>query len=263
MKRLDQEGLSQEAQYLRMLVYGEAGSGKTWFCASGALDELTAPVLFLAYRGQVSSVRSNPLFMEALDDGRLVILELEKYKELSYVYSWLERGRGSNENFDELFPDEMPKTIAVDSLTELQRSEVMRRAGNPPGKFLTEIEPPQIQHWGSLLNQFTLLAHLFYNLPYHVVFTGLESVDYGKAPVGEMPPITGYRVALQGQAKRQFPAYALVVMRLERAAPNVKAFCRGLTRGRRSKTKEQTSVLPPKVFDPTIPMFAKLLQEVS
>ena len=260
MEHLKVAALNQEAKYLRMLVYGEPGSGKTWLGASAALDELTAPVLYVEHRAQIASLRSNPDYVAAMEDGRLVILSLDKYEELNHIYTYLFRGQGSSESFDELFPT-FPKTLIVDSLTELQRAEVMRRAGNTPDKFLTDVEAPQIQHWGQLLNQFTLLANKFYALPMHVVFMGLEDVDYAPRIVGQAPQVTGYRLALQGSAQRQFPAYALTVMRLERAPRNSQAYCVGYTQAIRAKTKEQSGKIPAKVVGPTIPALARMLQQ--
>ena len=272
MKSVTSEEILEEIQYLRALIYGEPGQGKTTLCASACLDELTAPALFLEYRAQIVGLRKNPQYMEAIKDGRLIIVKLEKYSELNHIYSFLTRGRGSHKGLDQVFErlghdkDTMPKTVVADSLTELQRSEVMRRAGNAAGVFLTDVEVPHPQQWGSLLNQFTLLAHLFFQLPLHIVFSGLETVDYGPHAVGEQAPIVGYRVALQGQAKRQFPAYALTVMRLERAAKGSKTssgepvFNVGYTSGTKAKTKDQTGMLPDVIPNPTIPMLVKLLQ---
>lgn len=259
MKHIKPAALDEEAKCLRLLGFGEPGSGKTWFGASAALDELTAPVLYVEYKSQIASLRSNPDYVAAMEDGRLVILSLDKYEELNHVYTYLFRGQGSSESFDALFPV-FPKTVVTDSLTELQRAEVMRRAGNPVGKFLTDVEAPLIQHWGQLLNQFTLLANKFYALPMHVVFLGLEDVDYAPRVVGQAPRATGYRLALQGSAQRQFPAYALTVMRLERAPRNSEVYAVGETKAIRAKTKEQTGRIPAKVLGPTIPMLARMLR---
>ena len=268
MKHLKPAALEQEAKYLRLLVYGEPGSGKTWLGASAALDESTAPVLYIEYKSQIASLRSNPEYVAAMEDGRLVILSLDEYEELNFVYTYLFQHAGCapestvpTEGIGPLFPNGPPKTLVVDSLTELQRTEVMRRAGNTPNKFLTDVEPPRIQHWLTLLNQFTLLANKFYALPMHVVFVGLEDVDYAPRIVGQAPRVTGYRLALQGSAQRQFPAYALTVMRLERAPRNSQAYCVGETQAIRAKTKEQTGVIPAKVVGPTIPMLAKMLRQ--
>jgi len=266
MKHLKPEALEVEAQYLRMLVYGESGSGKTWLGASAALDELTAPVLYVEYKSQIASLRSNPEFVAAMEDGRLVILSLEKYEELNYVYTYLFTLGGDAKpapgGIGELFLEHgPPKTVVTDSLTEFQRAEVMRRAANPVGEFLTDVEAPLIQHWLQLLNQFTLLANKFYALPMHVIFMGLEDVDYAPRIVGEAPKVTGYRLALQGSAQRQFPAYALTVMRLERAPRNSQAYAVGYTKSIRAKTKEQSGCIPSKVLGPTIPMLAEMLRK--
>ena len=276
MKHLKPEALEEEAKYLRILAYGEPGSGKTWFGASAALDKSTAPVLYVEHRAQIASLRSNPAYVEAMEDGRLVILSLEKYKELNYIYTYLfllerpplttpagvEVRVPSPGGIDTLFTKYgPPKTLIVDSLTELQRTEVLRVAGNPVNKFLTEIDPPQIQNWGSLLNQFTLLGNKFYALPMHVVFLGLEDVDYAPRIVGEAPKVTGFRLALQGSAQRQFPAYALTVMRMERAARNANVYNVGYTQAFRAKTKEQTGRIPAKIPGPTIPMLARMLRD--
>ncbi len=256
MKRVSLETLTEEARYLRLMLYGESGVGKTWFCASAALDPATSPVLFLEFRSQVAALRARPEFVQAIQDGNLVILSLGKYEELNQVYAWLS-GR-ANPQLDELFEGGRPKTVVVDSLTELQRSEVMRRAGNLPDKFITDVEPPQIQDWGTLLNQFTLLAHLFYQLPYHIVFAVLEKVDF-KPIVGQPDKIVGYRPALQGQAARQFPAYALTLMRLERAAPGAPVFNTGTTSARKAHSKDQTGFIPKTIPGPTLPMLVKMI----
>ena len=261
MKLVKAETLEEKGKYLRVCDFGEPGSGKTWFGASAALDPETAPVLFLDYRSQIVSVRSNPKFLEALQDGRLVIVTLEKYSELNHIYTYLFRGPGKIPELDGLFEKHgLPKTLVVDSITELQRDEVMLKAGNTAGKFLASVEAPEIKHWGQLLNQFTLLAHLFYDLPLHVIFSGLEAVDFGRHAIGESPPVIGYRLAMQGQGQRQFPAYALTVMRLDRAPSNSNAFNIGYTQSVRAKTKEQTGFIPAKIADPTVPKLARLLR---
>ena len=266
MKHLKPAALDEEAKYLRMLVYGEPGSGKTWLGASACLDEATSPVLYVEYRSQIASLRSNPEYVAAMENGRLVVLSLDKYEELNYIYTYLfnldvEQVTQPTEGIGSLFTEHgPPKTVVTDSLTEFQRAEVMRRAGNPVDKFLTEVEAPQIQHWGQLLNQFTLWANKFYALPMHVIFMGLEDVDYAPRIVGQAPRVTGFRLALQGSAQRQFPAYALTVMRMERAARNAAAYAVGYTQATRAKTKEQTGRIPAMILGPTIPMLAKMLR---
>jgi len=268
MKQITEEALDAAARYGRIIDYGEPGTGKTVFGASGCLSPETSPTLFVDYKSQVTSLRSMPAYLEAMKDGRLMIVSLDNYAELDYVYTWLSRGRGSFPSFDKMMDkyghakDVMPKVVTIDSVSELQAAEVLRRAGNDIGVFLTDVASPEIKHWGSLLSQFTLLANLFFQLPYHIVFSGLEAVDYGKHAIGEDPPIVGHRLHLQGGAQRLFPAYALTVMRLEIAPVNKEGvFNLGYTKSSTSSTKEQTGKIPARIANPTIPKLVAYLNK--
>jgi hypothetical protein len=247
MKKIKVSDLADKSQYLRVLVYGEPGVGKTWFGASACLDEATSPVLYLDYCGQAASMQANPEYLKAIEEERLVLLELEKYQDLNHVYTWLFTGK---------FPDGIPtpKTVVVDSVTELQRLEVNRRAGNAPNVFLTDVERPQIQDWGKLLDQFVLLAKVFYALPYHIVFSALEM-----AQMDDREKVIAARPAFQGQARRLFPAYALTVLHLRRAARNLGVYNVGYTAAVKARSKDQTGCFPAVIPAPTIPMLVRLL----
>jgi len=256
MKHLDLSDLQEQSEYLRLLVYGEPGTGKTWLGASAALHEATSPVLYLDYRGQVASIAANPQYVAAIEAKRLVILSLSDYAELNLLYTWLARGCTQQEPIEDLFDGIAPKTVVLDSITELQRLEILRRGGNSPNSFIAEVGRPQIQDWLKLLDQFVLLARIMFDLPFHVVFTALEHVQ-----LDEKDLVQAHRIAMQGQARHQLPAYALTVMRLVKAAPNLKHFNEGLLSSRRSRVKDQTGALPSKAIGPTIPQMVALLHK--
>lgn len=260
MKLITPEKLDEEIRLLRVLGYGQPGSGKTWFGASACLSEETSPVLFLEYKAQAGSLAQNEQYREAMNDGRLVLLRLEEYSELNHIWSWL---NGSpRKELDKLFDGGKPKTLVLDSVTELQRREVLRAAGNDPDKFVTSIEKPRIQDWGNLLNQFALLANLFYgNLDMHVIFLALEAVDYKREKDSLDQTVAGYRVALQGQAQDQVPAYAYTLMRLVKAADNLKWYNEAWTRSGKAVTKEQVGKLPARIPNPSVPLLVSLLNK--
>jgi len=267
LKAMREEDLVVLSKYIRLLIWGEPGVGKTTMGASACLDPITAPVLFCDYKSQVGSLASNPEYLRKILSGDLLIIQLEKYTDLETIFSWLQKGRGSNGSLDGLMKsvghasDVMPKTVVVDSITELQATEVMRRAGNTIGSFKAELDMPEIRDWGKLKNQFTLLGDLFYKLPYHMVFCGLEETDYEETEIGKPPKVAGYRLALQGASQRLFPAYAMTIMRLERASVNNKGyFNKGTTDSSLSKVKEQTGKIPKIVYNPTIPQLVKCLE---
>lgn len=254
MKRVGTKTLRKEASLLRCLVYGPPGSGKTWFGASAALSPLTSPVMYLDYRGQITSLLQSQVYLDAVEDGRLVILRIDKYEDLNQVYAWLKRGGGKEPGLDKAFPT-FPKTMVLDSLTELQRDEVLRRGGNEPDRFSRDIQGLEIRDWGIMLNQFALLGRLWYELPMHVVFTALERVTFD-----DKDKLSSVSVAMQGQAADQFPGYAHLVIRLEAAPPNAKQFNVALLRAAKSLAKNQTAAkLPTRILGPTLPMIVRAL----
>lgn len=268
VKILTMDQIHEEGRWLRLMGYGQPGTGKTWFGASAAFDELTTPCLFLEYRSQIASLRSDPRIAAAIEKKDLVILRLEAYAELNHVYTFLKTGK--QKQLAERFEGVMPASVVLDSVTELQRTEVLRRGGNEEGVFLAEIESPEIGGWNKLLNQFALLARLFYDpdLACHMIFLALEQVEYGRVvgPSGKPTletKVTGFGPALQGAAQSQVPAYALTLMRLVRAAPNAKYYNVGYTRAAKTAAKEQTGAFPKKIEGPTIPALVKALAGVE
>ena len=270
LKAVREVDLIELSRYLRLLVWGEPGTGKTTLLASACLDPLTAPMLFVDYKSQVGSLASNSEYLAAMVRGDLIIISIDRYKDLEDIFTWLISGRGANGSLDGLMkslghPDDlMPKSVGIDSVTELQATEVMRRAGNPMGKFRSELSMPEIKDWGKLKNQFTLLGDVSYHLPYHMMFAGLEEVDYADAEIGKAPRVTGYRLAMQGASQRLFPAYAMTIMRLEREAPNKEGHYNvGTMDSSLSKVKEQTGLIPKKIYSPTIPKLVKCLNSIE
>ncbi len=253
--------IEKEARYLRLMAYGQPGTGKTWFGASAGLDKLTAPCLFIEYKSQIASLRGSPEVLAAIERKDLIILRLSCYDDLSFIYTFLKTGKQAQ--LSKMFGGVMPASVVLDSLTELQRTEVMRRAGNPENRFLTDVMAPQIGNWGELLNQFALLARLFYDtdLECHMVFLALEQTEYRKVKGELEPQVAGYCPALQGQARDQFPAQALTLMRFVRAARNAKHHNIGITRAAKTASKEQTNAFPEKIEGPTIPLMVRLLNK--
>jgi len=254
------KSLAQEAQKLKQVVFGEPGSGKTWYLASGCLCPETTPTLILDYYGQAASLISNPEYAKALEDGRLLVWTLESYDDLTPVYNWLRAGKlGLNKKLDELAGGQFPKLVAIDSLTELQRREIIRRAGGNPDRWLTDVPRPQIQDWGALLDQFSVLGRRFMDLDMHVILSCLEKVELDDQD--RIHSSSARRVALQGQACVQVPAQALTVMRLTTVGRPKGAYTVGIcTATGVSVVKDQTGRLPARIENPTVAKVLKYLK---
>src|SRR5262245_16845975 len=92
-----------------MLVYGEAGAGKTVLCGSASEVEEMAPVLFI-------DVEAGTLSLRAFYP-RVEVVRVESMADMNNVFMALRQGEGGY------------KTVVLDSLTEIQKfsmNDIMR-----------------------------------------------------------------------------------------------------------------------------------------
>ena len=201
--------------YLKMLVYGDSGSGKTTFLGSAMLSKETAPLLILNARGQPVSLRHLK--------QRPLVLEIESIKDFNTVYTWLYNGQDMVQlkRLDQTlyaivekylggYSATKFKSVAVDSITHVQRLAMEQIVGgtmpNNPADIPTQT---QIQHWGRTLALMTNFADRFFRLPLHVFMTALTRRD-------EVPSL-GYTLFcpfLWGQSNMEIPSHAEIVGRL-------------------------------------------------
>jgi hypothetical protein len=214
--------LAEQAPYLRLLVYGMSGVGKTYLSGTSMLCEETCPALFLNAVGQ-------PVTLRNFDPPPLVI-DVERMKDFNEPYAWILKGQplskrevaGSEflqacDNYlhkygflDSESPEQGTfKTLVVDGITHAQRVSldgVTGSAATLPGDMPKQA---QIQDWGGTLRQMINFVHKYYQLPIHVIVTALckevtlEGMGY---------PI--YGPMLWGQSSHEIPAHAEIITRL-------------------------------------------------
>jgi hypothetical protein len=255
------------ATLLRLLVYGMPGSGKTYLIGSAALNPVTSPVLYLELNGQSQSLAS----LDLPDDQFMHIL-VKEYNTFSHMLTWL-RNPVSRPDITELIEDTtqvkgwFPKTVGIDSVTEIQRREVLRVAGNTlnDGVLPTDFIRPEIQQWGELLDQFILFGERYYKPPFHVIMTCLEETDQDvKNKIERRLP------ALHGKARELFSSTALTVMRMaqvpagtftEQWGHREEVYCKGYLRSTdgRDFARDNTGVFPAVLYNPTAPRMAQML----
>jgi hypothetical protein len=187
--------------HLRLMFYGQPGSTKTRTAGTAALDERTAPVLWLDSAG-------NPVSLIGYKRQPDVYV-LEKPADLSIVYDWLYKGQPAKHPMvDQFGVTPGYKTVVVDGITDLQRQFFALVAGNAnklPGQPL---ESTQIQHFNTVLASMVNFAKYFYSLPMHVIMTALEREDEDKT-IGQM----SYKPLLWGQSAGEVPGFAYAVGR--------------------------------------------------
>lgn len=188
--------------YLRMLWYGQPGSGKTRTTYSAALVDELWPVLVLESGGNPESAFS----YERLP----YIVEIEQLKDLNDPYDWIDKGCPSAHRFAKQFELTEPvRTIIIDGITDVQRLSFAQVTGNRklgPGDIGARVER---QHFGSVLNQMTRMAKYYFSLKCHVLVTALEKHQNNSA--GALIRIAPL---IWGQSENEVSGYALVNARL-------------------------------------------------
>ncbi len=243
-----------EQLYLRLLMYGQAGSTKTRTAATAALDPRTSPVLWFDSGGNPISIRDYPQKPD--------IIKITKLEDYNPFYNWLRDGQKETDPIVKAFDLRPPyKTVVIDGITSTQRKSFAVVTGNQnigPGSFPQQVE---IQHFNKVLAQMVNFGELFfYELPIHVIMTALEAEKTVETTGSIL-----YRPLLWGQSAGEIPGQALAVARMlhiERADARTKLAMQGLPEkpvsvavfraGPNHVAKDQYGGLPDVMPNPTV-----------
>jgi phage nucleotide-binding protein len=145
-------------EYIKLLVYGNAGVGKTVLAGSASEIEEMSPVLFLDIEGGTLSISKR---FPDVD-----VVRLSSWKNMQEVYNALYEGEGGY------------KTVVLDSLTEIQKfsmDQIMAELikDNPD----RDRDIPSMREWGKNIEQIRRLVRGFRDLDYNVIFTALAVHD--------------------------------------------------------------------------------------
>lgn len=133
-----------ENHYIKALIYGASGSGKTRF-AGTAIDKDNTKTLFLSAEGGLLSIH----------DKKPKYVEINAMKDLLEAYEYLEKGKHKFE------------TVILDSITEISNTlklEIERREGHTM----------QLQDWGEIKNKLIGIFRDFRDLPMNVILLAQE-----------------------------------------------------------------------------------------
>lgn len=189
----------QKLSYLRMLLYGKPGSTKTRTSYSAALCDELYPTLVLESGGNPEST---------YDYERLPwIITLDQLEDMNAPYDWIDGGCKPTHKFAKAFGfDEAPKCVIIDGITDVQRLSFGKLTGNAklgPGDFGSSVTQ---RHFGTVLEQMTRMAKLFFKLPTHVIVTALEkNATDSSGNVVRVAPL------IWGQSETEVGGYALAV----------------------------------------------------
>lgn len=201
------------AEYLRMLVYGKPGSGKTTFCASLGLDDRTSPVLHIDCGGNPEVVGNRKVFSTT---PNVTILQPDKLDELNAIYDWLEAGQPNQASLAKWGLTPGYKTVVFDGFTDIQRQSFDRAMSMESAAFYANYPKREFKHYGFVLQQLLHMISELRKLKLHVIVTTLEHTKTLYEVPGEMSTVYNYySPMLDGEGKRELPGYVLSVMRMQ------------------------------------------------
>ena len=178
---------TEEKKYIKMLIYGDYGTGKTFFCGTAQDVKEMRNVLnidaeggnkVLANRGDIPSIR------------------VKKFSELSAIFEYLrahclfrdtnntEMLKASEAYFRGVDVKEIKKpriynTVMVDSISEVARYCMYDLLGIDIDKVKLDdqLAQPEYKEWNSLMEKIRLLIRKFRDLPMHTFFVASRQWD--------------------------------------------------------------------------------------
>lgn len=184
--------------YIKALIYGLAGSGKTTLASQFNLGDF-GPALFIDANG-------NP---ETLQGAEKVpsIIRADELSDFNIPYRWIEKGQPKNDPIVKEFKLKPPyKTLVFDHITRLQQMMFARVMNE------TTLDPVSIgkkrewDHYGKVMRMMERFAAMYYSLDMNVIMIAQEKAT------GEDKYI---RPALDGQALDIVPSYSNMIIRMQ------------------------------------------------
>jgi hypothetical protein len=179
--------VQERPPYLKILIYGDPGSGKTVLAGGAAEIAEMSPVLIVDVEGGSYSLRA---FYPDID-----VVRVKSLGELVAVHAELAKGQ---HNY---------KTVVLDSLTEIQKmvmGDIMRDVVEEDSDRDPDV--PSIREWGKSGEQMRRIIRRFRDLEMHVIFTAL---------VDEVQAKSGKRVffpMLPGKLKKEAAGFMDIVV---------------------------------------------------
>lgn len=173
--------------YIKGLLYGDPGVGKTTFLATASLIKAMSPMLLLDIEGGDLSLRDFP---------DVEVVRVTSYEKMQPIYDELHRGRHGF------------KTVGIDNLTELRyfsMSSIMIDAVAKNDKMDPDV--PSQREWGKNSSQVRAVVRGFRDLPMHTFFTA-----HAKEAEDKRTNLTKVKPALPGQLSDEISGFVDLVL---------------------------------------------------
>jgi hypothetical protein len=222
----------ESTEFFNMLVYGDAGVGKTVLAGSAIEVPEMRPVIHLDIEGGTLSLRNR---YPEVDKVRI-----DSWEDLVRVYIELKANPTSY------------RTVILDSLTELQQfgmEEIMYRAVNKAEEEGDDRDPdlPGIGEHGKSNERMKKIIRRFRDLPMNTIYTALLRVDFDKKNRKTIKPLLSPKLADQVAGWLDIVTYMYV---REVDGEQKRVLCTLATD--EVTAKDRTDKLPQVVLDPTM-----------
>jgi hypothetical protein len=183
--------LGNRQQWLKFLVYGKHGSGKTTLAATSVDCEAMRDILFIDAEQGETAVQDNPRIK---NDNLISHVSVKSFKQVAYIHQFLQahciardakdlpRLRELESKITGVKPTdiEVPKqfrTVLVDSLTEIDQYCLYALRGVSQDQLLDDpgdVESVEWKGYGKNNEMVKMLCRAYRDLPMHVIFSCSE-----------------------------------------------------------------------------------------
>jgi hypothetical protein len=203
--------MEDRQQWLKILVYGLYGVGKTHFGGSTSDVSAMQDVLWLDVEGGTETIRKR---------SNIDVIRIANTSQINAVYQFLRLHAAAWQRNDTVLIGALQqelglpmdrirhyRTVVIDSISELDKLIMYQLLGIEVGKqsLAFELQPAEIKQWGQNAEMFRLLIRSFRDLPMHTIFIGAADVAVNSA--GDRY----HSVLLPGKLAREVPGFMDVV----------------------------------------------------
>jgi len=175
--------------YLRMLVYGPPGGGKTRLCASAAQVEEMCPIVLLDIDRGTMSLRKLP--------WEITVVPILTWDQVKKIVDWL------------MLSEHGFKTVVWDSLSELFKliqQDIMKQDLMKPGKDSRDLDSPSLDQWYRAMNRTTRVLDILKTGTFNLLCTCGSHLR-----VNEQTGLSFTKLALPGTLADEVPGVFDVV----------------------------------------------------